>query len=352
MSQDLQDNLHEVLTKNGFEHFGWAALSPALSLAHYESWLAHGYNGEMTYLERHLPMKKDPEKWLMSRMPSKFGSANSAIAVAVPYKIGNRPESLKSLTIAKYARGEDYHIWLHNRLTTAVADLKKQFPNDEFLVATDSQPILERDLAYRAGLGWFGKNTCLIDQRRGSLFLLGEIVTTLRAPIAGVPHPDRCGNCRRCIDACPTQAIVAPRVIDARKCISYWTIESKSVPPPELREKFGAHFFGCDICQDVCPWNQKVITSMPQERDVTEQTDDRANLIDELRWVLESSSSLLEKQLERTPLSRARGFGLKRNAMIVCANLKLTELRELISRYVTDSRLGELASWALHEIDC
>ena len=352
MSQDLQDNLREVLIKNGFEHFGWATLSPALSFAHYESWITHGYHGEMSYLERHLPIKKDPEKWLSTRQPSKLGSANSAVVVAVPYKGGKRLEPLKSLKVAGYARSEDYHVWLHDRLAAVVADLKKQFPNEQFLVATDSQPILERDLAHRAGLGWFGKNTCLIDQRRGSFFLLGEIVTTLHLPVAGVPHPDRCGNCRRCIDACPTQAIVEPRVLDARKCISYWTIESKSVPPSELREKFSDHFFGCDICQDVCPWNQKIVTPTPQDRHVVDEAAQRTDLINELRWVLESSSSTLEKQLEHTPLSRARGFGLKRNAIVVCANLKLTELREPISRYITDSRLGELASWALHEIDC
>ncbi len=348
-SQDIQELVTVLLRESGFEHFGFAALSPAVSFMHYQSWIEDGRHGDMEYLERHLPIKRYPQEWLKARG---FKKANCAIVVAAPYPSRNI-ERLKAVKIAGYARGDDYHNWLRERLAQVAAELKLRFNDDEFLVATDSQPILERDLAYRAGLGWVGKNTCLIDQRRGSFFLLGEIVTSLSLPIATVPHADRCGTCRRCIDACPTQAIVEPRILDARKCISYWTIESKILPPPELRKKIGDHFFGCDICQDVCPWNQKVVVPSVNGANHAKTEDDRRkSVIHELRWILESSSTSLERALEATPLSRARGFGLKRNAIIVCANLKLIELRELVARYSTDSRLGELASWALYEIDC
>lgn len=352
-SQEIQSSLHAILTGHGFDHYGLTPLTPAVSLAHYESWLSQNYHGEMAYLERHFPIKKSPDKWM--------AKGRTAIVVAAPYNPAERTEvfgaklhgRLRNLKIASYAKIDDYHLWLRKQLEKVALELKRNYQDEEFVVATDAQPILERDLAYRAGLGWFGKNTCLIDQRRGSFFLIGEIVTSLKMSDAAtsigesatVPHPDRCGTCRRCIDACPTQAFIEPRVLDARKCISYLTIESKSVPAKELRHSIGAHFFGCDICQDVCPWNKKVIVAEEEAK-----TSD-ASVVDELRWILESSSKVLERDLANTPLSRSRGFGLKRNAIVVAANLNLIELRDVIASYATDSRLGELATWALAELN-
>ncbi len=342
--QPIEPILRTIMAEHGFDHFGWAPLTPALSMTHYELWLKRGFHGDMAYLERHLPIKKAL-------------SAHSAIVVAAFYKPAARAErwdakaidQFQHLNIASYARIDDYHVWLTGQLNKAAHALKQRFRDEEFSVATDSKPILERDLAYRAGLGWVGKNSCVIDERKGSYFLIGEIVTSLRLPVAGVTAPDRCGRCRRCMDACPTQAIVEPRVVDARKCISYLTIESKSVPAPELRKSIGSHFFGCDICQDVCPWNQKVIS--PTIDETPKDESPTHELIGELRWILDSSSKSLERALEHTPLSRARGFGLKRNAIVIAGNLRLRELKDKISRYLTDPRLGELASWALHEID-
>src|SRR5690606_18939879 len=138
-------------------------------------------------------------------------------------------------------------------------DLERSFPKESFRAFTDSAPLLERDLAHHAGMGWFGKNSCLIHPRKGSFFLLGEIVTSLQLQGPSTPPPDFCGTCRRCIDACPTQAISEDRSLDAGRCISYWTIEAKKPPPDELRNSFQQWFFGCDICQDVCPENQKLL---------------------------------------------------------------------------------------------
>jgi len=355
--QDLHIKLKELLEGHGFSHFGWARLSPALSLTHYEKWLEDDFHGEMQYLKTHLPLKKNPDALLSnSGVPR---NAESAIVVAVQYRPHPHPQKspVENLKIASYAKGADYHHWLYDRLQEVAKILRAEFSEEEFLCATDSKPVLERDLAYRAGLGWIGKNTMLIDQARGSFFLLGEIITTLKIPVvtpAGDAfHPDRCGTCTRCIDACPTGALVQPMVMDARKCISYLTIESKNTPSLELRSKIGEHFFGCDICQDVCPWNKKIFSATTDAKvppTAEKAPVDNQQLVSELKWILESSNGVLEKELAMTPLARARGFGLKRNAIVVAANLGLSELSKQIASYVTDARLGELASWAIEQL--
>jgi epoxyqueuosine reductase len=339
--QPIRELLEAECRSSGFLHFGFAKLERPLSLDFYKEWLEADHHGSMKYLARHLPQKEKPETLL--------AKAQSAIVVAAPYRHGD-PEHLpmRGLRIANYAQGEDYHFWLKEKLEVLIGRLKLLLPHESFLAATDSSPILERDLAYRAGLGWFGKNTCLIDQQRGSFFLLGEILTTAVLPTASIPHPDRCGTCSRCIDACPTQAIIAPKVLDARRCISYLTIEAKENPPLELRAGIGDHFFGCDICQTVCPWNRHAIE--------LKNEPDSESLVSDLRFVLTSSKSELERVTKSTPLSRARGRGLKRNAIVVVANLKLKEFKPILETYVADSgsakdpQLAELAAWAIMEL--
>jgi epoxyqueuosine reductase len=213
---------------------------------------------------------------------------------------------------------------------------------------TDSSPVLERDLAYQAGLGWFGKNTCLIQRGQGSLFFIGEIYTDLATDPVNTLIPDFCGTCDKCIQACPTNAIEKPRILNAQKCISYLTIESKKVPPMELREKINDWFFGCDICQTVCPWNEKVFKNqLETESKKTLNTKDREILIAELQFILNASGKKLQKEFQNSPLSRAGHFGLKRNAIIVASNQKLTELKPDILKYQHHAKLGELANWAL-----
>jgi epoxyqueuosine reductase len=346
-----QQQISQILIKHEFERFGFTPISKPISLEYYKTWLSEGHHGSMSYLERHLPMKENPELLLKK--------VRSAIVVAVNYIPHPDPldsKRFQSLRVAYYARGGDYHIWLQNQLERVASELKTLFADEEFLACSDSRPVLERDLAYRAGLGWFGKNTCLIDQKEGSFFLIGEILTTadlfetVRFQQVQINiHPDRCGTCSRCLTACPTEALIAPRVLDANKCISFLTIESKEVPHPSLRKQIGDNFFGCDICQAVCPWNEKAfgILATQEQPHLKSSTPD---LEADLRQILKATDRELEDMFADTPLSRAKGFGLKRNALIVAANHRLRALSGEVQNYVTDTRLGELATWTLNEI--
>lgn len=331
------NSIKNILDKNGFVRHGFTKIERPFSIDIYKSWLEEGMAGSMDYLSRHFVQKENPK--LLS------ATAQSAIVVAVDYVQHPYPvENYGSLQIARYARGEDYHYWLKAKLDDVIKELKILYPENEFVSFTDSSPVLERDLAHRAGLGWIGKNTCLIDQKKGSLFLIGEIYTSLKLEPALQVPVDRCGTCSRCIDACPTQAIVEPRKLDARKCISFLTIESKELPTLELREKIGEWYFGCDICQTVCPWNQKAFG--PQLLD-----GPKTNLIDDLHWILEASGKQIEKRFAGTPLTRANSFSHRRNAIVVAANLKIHKLRPYIEKHRHDKRLTELVEWALKKLD-
>ena len=337
------DDLAGILRSEGFAHFGFAELKTPVSIALYEAWLAQGRHGEMDYLKRHLPEKREPVR-LMKR-------AHTAIVVTVDYVPHPEPETrmgeLKGLKVAAYARGRDYHHFLRARLERVIARLKDLAPDEDFQCFTDSAPVLERDLAARAGLGWIGKNTCLLSRSEGSLFFIAEIYTTLRLPVADLAPHDHCGTCTRCLDACPTGALVAPRELDARLCISYLTIESREVPPVDLRAKIGSWFFGCDICQNVCPWNIKV-----HGADELAHTDeDRGDLISDLRLILTASNRELERRFAGTPLLRAGGFGLKRNALVIAGNRAAIELKSEIESLKENVKLGELATWALARIE-
>jgi len=341
------DELHKFLTDKstelGFSHFGLSPLSRPLSFEVYQNWLSEGLHGKMEYLATHAPIKEKPQ--------TKWPRAHSALVFAVPYFPHPMPIQafpLQSTRISLYAQGYDYHQWFKMKLQTLCDDLKTLLPEEEFLPMTDSSPVLERDLAYRAGLGWVGKNTCVIHPKNGSLFFIGEIYTSLATTTTTTPVHDFCGSCTRCIDICPTKAITEPRKLDARKCISYLTIESRELPPPELREKIGDWFFGCDLCQTVCPWNQKAFKNQLSIAPlVSKSAQETADLAAELRWVLSSSGKHLEKSLFGTPLSRAGGFGLKRNALVVAGNRRLTELTPEVTTLVTHPKLGELAQWTL-----
>lgn len=337
----IPKNISEIFERIGFSRFGYASLNSPISLNVYKQWLKDGFHGEMQYLERHLPEKEHPQKLL----PQAYG----AFVVAIDYHpVHPEPGSYSSsLLVAGYAKGLDYHHWLKQRLQNCCEKLKELYPQDEFIAMTDSSPVLERDLAYRAGLGWVGKNTCLIDQRQGSLFLIGEIYTTLSLNIQIDPAADRCGNCTRCIEACPTQAIIEPRKLDARKCISYLTIESKNIPEKELRFKVGAHYFGCDICQTVCPWNQKVFGTELSSKN----KPDIHNTEQELRDILESSHSQIEKRYRGTALSRTPPWAHKRNALMVIANLKLTSLKPYVANLMSHEKLGDLARWTIENLE-
>ncbi len=338
--------IENQLTELGFSHFGFSALSKPLSFEFYQEWLEEGLHGDMKYLEEHAPIKESPQ--------IKWPRAQSALVFAIPYfphPEANTHFPLKSARISLYAQGMDYHFWFRERMQKLCANLKEQFPEEEFLSFTDSSPILERDLAKRAGLGWVGKNTCLIHPKKGSLFFIGEIYTSLKVTTDFEPLPDFCGTCTRCIDICPTGALIEPRKMDARKCISYLTIESRTVATEDLREKIGDWFFGCDLCQTVCPWNQKVFKGkLSIETMLSLSDDEQKSLTEDLRYILISSGKKLEKDFRGTPLARAGSFGLKRNALLVIANRNMNELREEVESLLSHEKLGELARWTLEKI--
>lgn len=334
--------LSAVLSKFEFSHFGWTALDKPLSLDFYKNWLEEGHHATMDYLVRHLPQKENPR--LLAP------KARSAIVVAKSYFPHPYPENVNlKLRTALYAQGSDYHLAFKGELEKVCEQLRSEFPEEEFLCFTDSSPVLERDLAYRAGLGWIGKNTCTIHQRKGSLFFIGEIFTSLQLQAEGPVHADMCGSCDRCIKACPTGAIEAPKVLNAGKCISYWTIEAKEVAPPELREKFGDWFFGCDICQTVCPWNEKVFGRSEMAVLSAEEMDH--DVEDDLRWLLTSSNREITRHLTGLPLERARPAGLKRNALYVIGNRRLVRLKPEVESMLADEKLSELARWTLTRLE-
>lgn len=351
---ELQHLVNEHLTPS--LRWGWVELREPLSLKHYDAWLASGHHGEMQYLVQHRDLKAQPQSY------APF--AKSAMLFAFPYFPAKTQTALRT---ALYARSElegvDYHTSLPRRLSSLVKVLKEKNPADEFRICVDSSPLLERDLAVRAGLGWVGKNTCVLDRQGGSLFFIVEVLSSIAAPedstkslvntlandLAELQAPnDFCGTCTRCIDICPTQALIEPRVLDARRCISYWTIESKSIAPQALRDKFQAWFFGCDLCQTVCPWNEKVF-GREAMRELTSpefSADGRSRVIDELRELLNLSKSQINRRYRGTPLQRSGAWGLKRNALYVISNLKLHELLPEVQSLSEDAALGELATLA------
>lgn len=341
MSLETKAEVEKIISQCGIERFGFTTLSRPLTMDFYLNWIENKHHGEMTYLETHAPAKADPSLL--------FAQAKSAIVIAFNYlphpEPGGEPK-LKAARTALYSKGLDYHHWMKSRLQKLCEELKQIYPTHDFASFVDSGPVLERDLARRAGLGWVGKNTCLIHPKFGSLFFIGEIYTSLDLASETPLVPDHCGTCRKCIEICPTQALTE-RNLDARKCISYLTIENKHVPQKELRDKIGDWLFGCDLCQTVCPWNIKFFKN---ELVAENQEADRELLIEDLRFILTSSNNKLAKFFKDSSLSRASGNKLKRNAIIVAANKKITELRSLVDAFKTHAYFEELCGWALDQM--
>lgn len=341
----LVSKCNAILGGFDFDQYGYAALERPLSIDIYRQWLDKGFQAGMKYLETHEPLKAEP-----SRFAPK---ARAAIVITKRYfpHPYSTPAPQRALRTALYALGEDYHLHFQQELEATAKALKEEFPEHEFLCCADSAPVLERDLAYRAGLGWFGKNTCLIHPQKGSLFFIGEILTSLPLSSVSETVPDLCGTCDRCLRACPTQALEEPRQLNANKCIAYWTIEAREAAPTELRERFGDWFFGCDICQTVCPWNEKNFGREEMRAHSSDRMDTHSSaLIEDLRWILKSSRNELGRVFARSPISRARPAGLKRNALVVIGNSRLRELRPEVENCLQSEDLRELAEWALEKL--
>jgi epoxyqueuosine reductase len=301
--------LKEAALKLGFDACGVCEAVPPPHLKEYESWIAKQSHGSMRYLERHIPLKNDPQRLLRG--------ARSVIAFSLNYNQPN-PSRPGFPRIAKYALGRDYHKVLRSKLRRLTASIEGKYGKAQFRVCVDSAPIMERDYANLAGLGWFGKNTMLIDSKRGSWFFIGILLTTLRFQ-PDAPSVGSCGKCHKCVDACPTGAIVFEEErwqVDARRCVSYLTIEHKGAIDPNLAAKFGDWTFGCDICQEVCPFNSER-ESQPERSLATRETDfltprDWPSLrelsqIPQARWDVLTRGSAVR---------RAGHDGLRRNARI------------------------------------
>ncbi|MBT4761363.1 MAG: tRNA epoxyqueuosine(34) reductase QueG [Bdellovibrionaceae bacterium] len=345
MNKSIQNKVIEIIDQEHKELYGFSSLQQLKSIDRYKTWIENGYHGNMSFLKTHIAYKEDPKK-LMSQV-------NSAIVFSFPYFPNPKANTpFPQLRTSLYAQLDDYHFWLKNKLKDICAKLASEFPEDHFLPMTDSSPVLERDIALQAGLGWIGKNSCLIHPSGGSLFFIGEIYTSLDLKSLGERIHNFCGNCTRCVDICPTQAIMEDNQIDARKCISYLNIELKGIPSRDLRPKMKDWFFGCDLCQTVCPWNEHTFGKQEMQllsKDVQSSPQSPA-LEAELREIFTSSNKSLEKRCYGSPLARARGFGLKRNAILIATNLGLINLLPHIQMLGSQEKLKELVLWSEAEL--
>jgi len=329
-------------------------------LARLPEWLARGYAGEMRYLED--PRRASPQQ----AMPG----ARSVIVCALNYnsapphatEVGTSTSKGDSPRgwISRYAWGTDYHLVLGKKLEALVAAMREQF-RDGFDAKwyVDTGPIHERAAAQQAGLGWLAKNTLLIHPQLGSWMFLGVILTTLElAPSLApteMPQPDLCGQCTLCVDACPTDAFVEPYVLDARRCISYLTIELRGAIPENLRGPMGGHVFGCDICQDVCPWNR----SAPANSDPAFAPREKLFAPD-LEWLASLSEEDFRAIFRESPVKRTKWRGLIRNACVALGNSEVargsaahSRVTSLLARLVDagDTLIAEHAKWALGRLN-
>ena len=319
--------------------FALAGIAPATAsdgFARLREWLERGYAGEMEYLHRHGDARLHPR----SILPE----VRSVVMVAMTY---GHPEEHELRAnhgrVARYARGPDYHDELRQRLKKLLAWIIQEQPGRRGRVVVDTAPLLERDFARRCGLGWFGKNTMLINRRQGSYLLLGGLLLDLQL------HPDpehatsHCGTCTACLDACPTGALVAPGWLDARRCISYLTIELRSMVPEPLRPELASWVFGCDICQEVCPWNRKAPAAS------TPGFGDRADLEQlDLIDMLALDEEAFRSRFRGTALLRAGRTGLLRSCALVLGSQGDANALPALQRAEQDAdpQVREAAAWA------
>ena len=265
-----------------------------------EQWLSQNYQGEMAYLANHFDKRLDPQKLVPG--------SKSVVSLLYNYFPSEVQSDEAAPKIAKYAYGEDYHFVIKRKLKDLLAFIQEEIGEVEGRVFVDSAPVMERIWAKEAGLGWLGKNTLLLNKKEGSFFFLAEIILDLDLVYDSPIQTDHCGTCTRCIDACPTEAILAPNLLDASKCISYLTIELKEAIPPNFSGQMENWAFGCDICQDVCPWNR---FSKPHQEEAFKPHDDLLEMSSG-DWH-EMTEEVFRKVFKKSAVKRTKYAGLKRN---------------------------------------
>jgi len=339
---DLKEKIKAKSKQLGFVLAGVTTPDPPPHITTFEKWLTHGRHGIMDYLatERSRTRRADPRQILPG--------CQSILVLATPYDpplpLGEEPGTRGQ--IAAYARNEDYHDVLSARMKGLVQFIEEQVGGPvQNRWYTDTGPLLERDLAQRAGIGWIGKNTCLIHPRQGSYFLLSEILLDLPLEPDTPFTTDHCGTCTRCIEACPTECILPDRTLDARRCISYLTIELKDDIPEELRGKLGSWVFGCDICQQVCPWNRFAEEGDP--------AFGKENPLLPLAEELFISKQEFNQRFKTSPVKRAKRRGYLRNVAVALGNTGDIHALPVLQNALNDDEpmVREHAQWAIEEIN-
>jgi epoxyqueuosine reductase len=338
---DRAARVKELALEVGFDLVGVASADPPAHLDFFAEWVARGYAGEMAYLHGQVERR--------SSLRAAFPWARSLVCVGVQY---DTPHAYSTAAppgrgwISRYAWGDDYHDVLKALLERLVARLRDEIGLLQARTYVDTGPVVERAWAAAAGLGAWGKNTCLLHPEHGSWFFLGEAVTDLDLE-PDAPRADMCGTCTACLDACPTDAFPAPYVLDATRCISYLTIELRGAVPEAQREGVGRHVFGCDICQDVCPWNRKRrrrggAPFEPRPGALAPALDDLARL----------APAAFAARFRRSPVKRAKRRGLLRNVALALGNSGDAAHRAILEHLARDEDplVREHAEWALRRL--
>ncbi|WP_459555065.1 epoxyqueuosine reductase [Lacunimicrobium album] len=344
-SSEITTQLKSYARSLGFSLVGIACAEKADTYGEFRDWLEQQFHGSMGYMQRRADAYQSPA----GVMPDSV----SVVMLGVNYdNLAEQNVETGQGKIARYARGgHDYHDILRDKLYLLAQELKRLVPGCRTRGTVDTAPLLERDFARKAGLGWIGKNTMLINKHQGSYLFLASLLTDVEL-VVDTPHEtSHCGSCTRCLQACPTDAFVTPYVLDARRCISYLTIEQRHEPTDEsLRPYLSDWIFGCDICQEVCPWNRRnLVASMTEfkAREDLEQLD--------LVVLLNMSEEIFHERFKNTPMMRPGRAALLRNAAMVAGNQKLVTALPALSALTADEHESELlreaATWAIEQIN-
>ncbi|HJW15067.1 MAG TPA: tRNA epoxyqueuosine(34) reductase QueG [Thermoanaerobaculia bacterium] len=330
--------LREEARRESFSRVGFAKAERPAGFDRFESWIAAGRHAGMNYLEKTRETRSSPERLLPG--------ARTVVCLAARH--GIRPVlASDGAQLARYALGADYHGTLRQRATRVARAAARRIGPFRFRVCVDSTPLAERSFAAAAGLGWIGKNGCLIDAEHGSYLLLAEIVTDLDLP-PDEPVAERCGSCARCLEACPTEAFLGPGLLDAARCLAYWTIEHRGPLDDAIREKVGQRVFGCDICQEVCPWNNP-LPPAETERARSGQAAAKEDPPPTRREWLEMGPGQWRRRWGATALNRAGRRGMQRNAAAsagACADSSCLPALQRTAR-VSEAGLSDASLWAL-----